>query len=300
MSPDQPRRGLGALIQSTTGGLLHAIPNTGVTHVAIESIAPNPKQPRNDFNDQPLKELADSIKAKGVLQPIMIRTLGKNETAGPAKYEIIAGERRWRASQLAGLREVPVIIKEVHEKGEILLLSLIENLQRDDLNPIEEALAYDRLRSDFNLTQEGIAAAVGRSRSAIGNALRLLELPDSIRLALTSKRISAGHAKILVGLADPKIQSLLAAKCIAEGLSVRQLENLVNDAASSKHASVPATALRPRVSPPHIEALEHKLRNHFGTRVMVDEGVKRGRIIVEFYSVDDFDRITGLMGLTKD
>jgi len=299
MSQDQPRRGLGALIQSTTGGLPRTISNTGVTQVSLEAIQRNPNQPRKAFDDNILKELADSIKAKGILQPIMVRTLNKNETIGNVKYEIIAGERRWRASKLAGLSEVPVIIKDVQEKGEILLLSLIENLQRDDLNPIEEAWAYDKLQSDFNLTQDGIAAAVGKSRAAISNALRLLELPDAVQLALIGGRISAGHAKILVGLADPKIQGQIGAKCIAEGLSVRQLENLVGEAAAPKRASVPATELRPRVSPPHIEELEHKLRNHFGTRVRVEEGVKRGRIVIEFYSVDDFDRITGLMGLTK-
>jgi len=300
MSQSQPpaRRGLGALIQSTTG----VRPNVVATPstVPLSSIRANPDQPRKTFEEGALSELTDSIKAKGILQPIIVRALRPEEVKGEVRYEIIAGERRWRASQRVGLIEVPVVVKDVASTSDVLLLSLIENLQRDDLNPIEEAQAYRHLQKTFSLTQEAIAAAVGKSRAVVANALRLLDLPQSMLDAVRDGRLSVGHAKILLGLGDEQLLVKLGSKVIAEGLSVRQLESftageVAGAVTSHEHGTRPK-----RVAPPHIQDIEAKLRNHFGTKVYVQEGAKKGKIVVEFYSVEDFDRITKLMGLIKE
>jgi ParB family transcriptional regulator, chromosome partitioning protein len=317
---DQPRkRGLSALLAATT--LPASAPSsTGVVtspaaepvitnslstgDISIAQIRPNPKQPRTIFEPQALSELAASIKARGLIQPVVLRQLQPNEVVGDVRYELIAGERRWRASQIAGLTQLPAVIKPLFDEREILLVSLVENLQRDDLNPLEEALAYDRLAKTFSLTHEQIADGVGKSRAAISNMIRVLELPTSIQDALKSRKLSLGHAKVLLTIPDARIQSHLAAKAQAENLTVKDLERLVVGSSNTTAPGVPQTTVarkkgsrNTRVAPPHVQDIERRMREHFGTRVAVEESLRKGRIIIEFYSVEDFDRITKLMGL---
>ncbi|MCW8133363.1 MAG: ParB/RepB/Spo0J family partition protein [Planctomycetota bacterium] len=302
MSNPQPpapvRRGLGALIQSTTG--VKAPANTSVATAPLASIRANPDQPRKEFDEAALAELTDSIKTKGILQPIIVRPLKPEEIKGEVKYEIIAGERRWRASQRVGLAEVPVVVKEVGNSTDVLVLSLIENLQRDDLNPVEEAQAFKRLQQNFGMTQEDIAAAVGKSRAGVANAMRMLDLPAPVLQCVQDGKLTVGHAKILLSVGDPRLQTKLASKAVAEGWTVRQLELFSVDQPAAVATKTRSYDTHPkRASAPHIQDIEQKLRSHFGTKVHVEEGAKKGRIVVEFYSVEDFDRITGLMGLVK-
>ncbi|GMV78956.1 MAG: chromosome partitioning protein ParB [Planctomycetota bacterium] len=307
MDAQPPRRGLGALLQRTTGGApgAQAIPAT-LNPTPIRYIRPNPNQPRKDFNETALEELAASIRAKGIIQPIVLRELPPAEVQGELRYEIIAGERRWRASQRAGLQEVPAYVKPVFSESEVLLLSLIENLQRDDLNPIEEGLAYQRLRDTYQLTQDQVAEAVGKSRVAVSNAIRLLELPEPIQEAIRSGKLSMGHAKILMSVPDRKLQLHLSAKTQAEGLTVRQLEIFAvgdDEAATTEAVTEEVTrgpARLPRTKPDHIRSIERKLSEHLGTRVKVEEGARKGKIVIEFYSVKDFDRLTKQMGLKDE
>ncbi|MBE7463975.1 MAG: ParB/RepB/Spo0J family partition protein [Planctomycetes bacterium] len=307
MDAQPPRRGLGALLQRTTGGApgTQATPAT-LNPTPIRCIRPNPNQPRKDFDETALEELAASIRAKGIIQPIVLRELPPAEVQGELRYEIIAGERRWRASQRAGLQEVPAYVKPVFSESEVLLLSLIENLQRDDLNPIEEGLAYQRLRDTYQLTQDQVAEAVGKSRVAVSNAVRLLELPEPIQDAIRSGKLSMGHAKILMSVPDRKLQLHLSAKTQAEGLTVRQLEIFAvgdEEAATTETVTEETTrgpARPPRTKPDHIRSIERKLSEHLGTRVKVEEGARKGKIVIEFYSVKDFDRLTKQMGLKDE
>jgi ParB family transcriptional regulator, chromosome partitioning protein len=322
---DAPRpkvRGLSALLANTTNAPVvpAPVPATGVstsappsipadnpnglmaTEVPLAAIRANPKQPRIDFDPQALEDLAASIKARGLIQPVVVRQLTPEEARGEVWYEIIAGERRWRASEKAGLTKIPVVIKKVFNEREILLLSLVENIQRDDLNPVEEALAYDRLAKSFTLTHEQIADGVGKSRATISNAMRLLELPSTVQEALRNRKLTTGHAKVLLGIGDADIQNQLASKTQAEGLTVRELEKLVawEANADANKAKLPVknrTHGRAKVAPPHLQEVERRLREHFGTKVAVEEGLRKGRIVIEFYSTEDFDRITNLMGV---
>jgi ParB family transcriptional regulator, chromosome partitioning protein len=295
---DLPRRGLGALLQSTTGGIPGAKPPASTSTVALTSVRPNPHQPRKQFEETALRELADSIKATGLIQPIVVRSLPPGDATDDVKYEIIAGERRWRASQIAEQTEVPVVVKQISEATDVLLLSLIENLQREDLNPIEEAVAFQRLSQFYKLTQDQISQKVGKSRAAVANAIRILELPENIRDQIAAGGISTGHAKVLLSVVDESRRDELAERIVAEGLSVRQLERMVDGTEDETRA----TASKPapsRSKPPHIKDLEAKLRQHLGTKVSIQQGEKRGKIVIEFYTVADFDRITGKMGLTR-
>jgi ParB family chromosome partitioning protein len=307
----KPKRGLMALLANTSKNApaaTDAIPASGTTNpndglslleVPIQTIRANPHQPRTEFDTEALNELAASIKAQGIIQPAVVRPLKPEEVTGEHRYELIAGERRWRASQLAGLTAIPVVIKSTFEDRDILLLSLVENLQRDDLNPIEEALAYDRLAKTFNLTQDQIADGVGKSRTTVANTMRLLDLPQSVQDALKSKKLTTGHAKALLAVPNPKIQSQLAAKAQAEGLTVRDLERLITaDRPKAKGGALtrPSRIMtRNYVSSDHQE-VEKRLREHFGTRVRVEDGATAGRVIIEFYSIEDFQRIIKLMG----
>lgn len=319
MDAAKPKRGLSALLASTTPApqAQTSAPTIGQTpqaaqpvvvnsvtsaDVPLTSIRPNPAQPRTHFDPDALKDLAASIKARGLIQPVVLRQLRPEEITGESKYELIAGERRWRASQMAGLTAVPAVIKQVFDQRDILLLSLVENLQRDDLNPVEEAQAYQRLAANFNLTHEQIADGVGKSRATVTNVLRILELPTSVQEAVKTRKLSVAHAKLLLTIPDAKIQAQLAAKAQGESLTVRDLERLIasdpNDEAP--RPSLPARkkgSKGTRVAPPHLQEAERQLREHFGTKVSVEEGVRKGRIVVEFYSVEDFARITKLMGL---
>ena len=295
----RPKRGLSALLAATSPGteskeVLASSFSSG--DVSISSIRANPDQPRTNFDPQALAELSASIKARGVIQPVVLRQLRPEEISGETQYELIAGERRWRASQMAGLATIPAIIKNVFDNRDVLLLSLVENLQRDDLNPIEEALAYDRLSKTFNLTHDQIAEGVGKNRATVSNTIRLLDLPVSVQEAIKLRRLNVGHAKVLLGIPDQKIQAQLAAKVQAEGLTVRELERIVAGSSHS-NAQLPPTraTTQGRVVPPNIQEIERRLREHFGTRVSVEEGLHRGRIVIEFYSTEDFERIISLM-----
>jgi ParB family chromosome partitioning protein len=315
MDSAKPKRGLSALLASTTQAPPAApsamaaaeqppVMSSSVSSadIPLSSIRPNPTQPRTHFDPDALKDLAASIKARGLIQPVVLRQLRPEEATAEIRYELIAGERRWRASQMAGLIAVPAVIKQVFDQRDILLLSLVENLQRDDLNPLEEALAYERLAATFNLTHEQIADGVGKSRATVSNMLRLLELPTSVQEAIKIRRLSVAHAKLLLTIPDAKLQAQLAAKVQGEDLTVRNLERLISTDTAAPASDENAVHRKrgtqnTRSTPAHLREAERNLREHFGTKVSVEENARKGRIVIEFYSADDFARITKLMGL---
>jgi ParB family chromosome partitioning protein len=264
--------------------------------VPVESIAPNPHQPRNYFDEEALATLTASVAELGVLQPILVREVAED------RYELIAGERRWRAAKRAGLLSIPVVVRTVDE---VLSLeqALVENLHREDLNPLEEAAAYQQLMEDFSLTQELVAQKVGKSRSAVANTLRLFQLPPSIQRLVAENQLAAGHAKALLGTPDRVFQERLAKEIVAEGLSVREAEEAVrvhNEAASgdSAEAAEPAAAgergpAAKRLRAPGLLELEELLAAHLDTRVRVSmAGANgRGKVVVEFGGLEDLERI---------
>ncbi|MEV4247221.1 ParB/RepB/Spo0J family partition protein [Streptosporangium canum] len=257
--------------------------------IPIERIERNPRQPRTVFDGDALKELADSITEVGLLQPIVVRAMGMDS------YELIMGERRWRASKLAGLKEIPAIVRSTQE-DKLLLDALIENLQREQLNPLEEAAAYRQLLDDFGATHEQLAVRVGRSRTHVTNTLRLLKLPPRVQLRVSAGTITAGHARALLALDDPAAQERLADRIVAELLSVRAVEEIVA-VGDVKAAPAPAPKA-PRAKPDEEPALRHladRLSDRFETRVKVDFGRRKGRIVVEFATIDDLERIIGTM-----
>nr|WP_221474575.1 ParB/RepB/Spo0J family partition protein [Planomonospora venezuelensis] len=257
--------------------------------IPVENIAPNPQQPRTVFAEEPLKELAASIKEVGLLQPVVVRPVGED------RYELVMGERRWRASQLAGLDVIPAIVRETKE-DKLLLDALIENLQREQLNALEEAAAYKQLLDDFGATHEQLAARVGRSRPHVTSIIQLLTLPPKIQLKVAAGTISAGHAKALRRMKDPVAQERLADRIVAELLSVRAVEEIVMVGDAS---AAPTSAPRaPRAKPaedPSLRRLADRLSDHFETRVKVDFGRRKGRIVVEFATIDDLERIIATM-----
>ena len=253
----------------------------GTIEVDVDALRPNAYQPRTRIDDARLDDLARSIKANGVIQPIVVRRVD-------GAYHIIAGERRWRAAQRAGLATVPVVVRDVPAGDErnVLEMALIENIQREDLNPIEEALAYRRLSDEFKLTQDAIAAAVGKDRSTVANVQRLLKLPDEIRQEVASGRLTMGHARALLALPDEAAQRQLGREIVARNLSVRETESLV------KRATDPPAA--PPAPPPadvHTRAAEDKLRLQLGTRVRIVRRGRKGRIVIEFGSEEELIRI---------
>ena len=253
----------------------------GTIEVDVDALRPNAYQPRTRIDDARLDDLARSIKANGVIQPIVVRRVD-------GAYHIIAGERRWRAAQRAGLATVPVVVRDVPAGDErnVLEMALIENIQREDLNPIEEALAYRRLSDEFQLTQDAIAAAVGKDRSTVANVQRLLKLPDEVRQEVASGRLTMGHARALLALPDEAAQRQLGRDIVARGLSVRETESLV------KRAAEPPAA--PPAPPPpdvHTRVAEDKLRLQLGTRVRIVRRGRKGRIVIEFGSEEELIRI---------
>jgi ParB family transcriptional regulator, chromosome partitioning protein len=275
------RRGLGK-------GLSALIPGAGqevgseVLELDVREIAPNPLQPRTDIGDEQIAELADSIRKVGILQPIIVRPEG-------ASYQIIAGERRWRAAQLAGLERVPVRVMATTET-EALALALIENLQREDLNPIEEARGYRRLIAEYSMTQSELADRVSKSRSAVTNALRLLDLPDDIQELLYDGRLSAGHARAILSVNEDDRRHTLARKCVDEGLSVREAESLAKllAAGASIHTQRP-------VSPKSYKIIARKLRRLLMTSVRVRQTATKGKIEIDFHDEADLERIMRLL-----
>lgn len=257
----------------------------GATLVKITKVEPNREQPRKKFEEDSLQELADSIKQFGLLQPILVQDK-KNH------YEIIAGERRWRAAKLAGIKEVPVIIKNYTDQ-EIVEISLIENIQRQDLNPIEEAYAYKRLLSEFNLKQEEVAERVSKSRTAITNSIRLLKLSDKVQQMLIDDMITMGHARALIMVEDPKEQLKLAQKIYDEKLSVRDVEKLMRNLNKPEK---PKKEENQALQAIYAEFGE-KLKKQLGTKVTITpKGKGSGKIEIEFYSHDDLDRLMELLG----
>jgi ParB family chromosome partitioning protein len=271
-------KGLSALIPDVPD--LH--PMAAPAELDVDQIWPNEHQPRHQFEDASLDELARSIKANGVIQPIIVRKVDGG-------YRIIAGERRWRAAQRAGLTRVPVVIKEIvpGTDSKTLEMALIENIQREDLNPIDEAAAYEKLSTQFNMTQEEIAAAVGKDRSSIANHLRLLKLSPEVRAEVANRRLSMGHARALLAVADDAGQRQVARQVIAQNLSVRETETMVKrlGKAPVTNASGPAT---PDV---HTRAAEEKLRLALGTRVRIVRKGKSGKIEIDFTSEDELQRL---------
>jgi ParB family chromosome partitioning protein len=252
-------------------------PVQGIIEVPLASISPNPHQPRAPIRDQDLVELAASIQEHGILQPLLVTRAGEG-------YQLIAGERRWRAARLAGLQEVPVLVKDVAPR-EMLELALVENLQRADLNPLEEAAAYFQLLEEFGLTQEQIARRVGKSRVAVANTLRLLKLSNPVQEALLAGKISEGHARALLGLEQAEAQEAALRTVLRNGLSVRQTEELVRQMSGARERK---TA---REKPPETRALESRFREALGTRVNLTRTEKGGRIIIYFYSDEELDAL---------
>jgi ParB family transcriptional regulator, chromosome partitioning protein len=271
-------KGLSALIPD----MPDVRPATATTEVDVDQILPNEHQPRHQFEEARLDELAQSIKANGVIQPIVVRKVDGG-------YRIIAGERRWRASQRAGLTRVPVVVKDVAAGNDARLLemALIENIQREDLNPIDQAAAYDRLSDEFSMTQEAIAAAVGKDRSSVANHMRLLKLPQEVRAEVAGGRLSMGHARALLAIADEGAQRQVAREVIARNLSVRETEAMVKRL--GRESSRPRNA--PAASDVHTRAAEEKLRMTLGTRVRIQRKGKTGRIEIDFGSEDELQRL---------
>ena len=272
-------KGLSALIPDVPDVRPSVLP----TEVDVDQIAPNEQQPRHRFEDARLDELAQSIKANGVIQPIVVRKVDSG-------YRIIAGERRWRAAQRAGLTRVPVVVKDVRagDNAQLLEMALIENIQREDLNPIDQAAAYEKLSSDFNMTQEEIAAAVGKDRSSVANHMRLLKLPQEVRTEVAVGRLSMGHARALLAVADEARQRQVAREVIARNLSVRETEAMVKRIERGASAAPRAETAAPDV---HTRAAEEKLRITLGTRVRIVRKGKGGRIEIDFGSEDEVQRL---------
>jgi ParB family transcriptional regulator, chromosome partitioning protein len=274
-------RGLSALIPTD------ALKDRGaLVELAVSIVRPNPRQPRERFDENGLAALTASVREVGLLQPVLVRQVGESE------YELIAGERRWRAARRAGLDTIPAIIRTASE-GESLQQALIENLNREELNPLEEAAGYQQLIEDFGLTHEQLSTRVGKSRVAITNALRLFQLPPSVQRLVAEDRITAGHARALLGTPDRAFQEAFARKAAQEQLSVRAVEDAVR---LHNERSQPQDIERPRPSPtrlrpPGILELEELLADHLSTKVRVDMGANRGKVIIEFATLEDLERI---------
>src|SRR5450432_3177476 len=265
-----------------------------VLRVPLDRIRASALQPRKEISDEALRELADSIREQGIVQPLIVRARGEY-------FELIAGERRWRAAQLLGLPEVPVITREADDRA-VLELALIENLQRENLNALEEAQGYAQLAEQFQLTQEEIALKVGKSRASVANATRLLKLPASVQKFVREGRISVGHAKVILGLDDEKNQTHAAERVIKEGLNVRQTEGLVaklQSRGSRVAAAKPETVAAPG-GDPHVADLEAKLREVFATKVKLNYSQGKGSLEITFYSDGELERILQILGVRPE
>jgi ParB family chromosome partitioning protein len=276
-------KGLGALIPQEVERVLSDAPvaTKDVEIVKVDQITPNRNQPRKVFDPERLAALETSIKEHGVIQPILITKIAD-------EYQIVAGERRWRAAKNIGLKTIPVVIKTLSDK-EVAEIALIENLQREDLNPVEEGKAYQSLIKEFDFRQEDVAHLVGKSRSYITNTMRLLKLDTDTLDALNNKLISGGHGRTLLGVEDLSQRKILLEQVIEEGLSVREVEKIVSKISKEK-------ILKPlKVKSDEVLALEEKIASHFGTKIKIKHGSKRGKIEIEYYGDDDLDRILEMM-----
>ncbi|HEY8348745.1 MAG TPA: ParB/RepB/Spo0J family partition protein [Clostridiales bacterium] len=268
-------KGLGALLGTEEAE------NGGIMEIRISDIEPNVNQPRKTFDDEKLAALAESIKQHGVVQPLIVQRDGDT-------YRIVAGERRWRAARLAGLDTVPVIVRDLSDR-QVMEVALIENLQREDLNPIEEAEAYERLISEFGMKQEEVASVVGKSRPAITNSIRLLSLNDEIKSRVISGEISSGHARALLSLDDQKLQLEAMQEIIDKSLSVRETEKLI------KQLMTPKKQKEKKAPDAEYQAIEERFREIFGTKVRIMNNKKNGKILIEYYSLEELDRIINLV-----
>ncbi|MBI4457279.1 MAG: ParB/RepB/Spo0J family partition protein [Acidobacteria bacterium] len=275
-------RGIEALIPST-GSASAVAPQGSLREIDIDLLSPNRYQPRTDLNAEKLVELAASIKQNGMVQPVVVRQLG-------TRYELVAGERRWRAAQLAGLVRIPAIVKNVDEEKS-LEIALIENIQREELNAIEEAQAYQRLWEHFGLSQEEISQRVGKSRATVANALRLLKLAEKVRKLLIETKLTMGHARALLPLEDPKVQMDVAQQVMERELSVRNTEKLVRHILRGEKKS---QERRIHIDP-NVKAAEEKLRIRFGTKVMIRRSGKGGKLEIYYFNNDELGRIYGLL-----
>ncbi len=274
-------KGLGALLPGSDEA-----PMSGLIEAPVRAIVPNPHQPRSQFDEQSLRELADSIREHGLIQPLIVTRTGED------RYTLITGERRWRAARLVGLETVPVVIKDVAPQ-QMLEIALVENVQRSDLNVLEEALAYKHLSEEFGLTQDQIAQRVGKSRVAVANTMRLLKLPEAIKARLADGLVTEGHARALLAINDAAVQQRLLSQIVKNGLSVRQTEELVRrlmeDHPSAKKSS--ASATHHRGSGADTRALEERMRRALGTKVILSRSKKGGTIMIHFYSEEELDAI---------
>ena len=263
--------------------------------LSIARIDPNPRQPRGAFDEEPLQELTASIEAVGVLQPIVVRPHGE-------RYQIVMGERRVRAARAAGLERIPAIVRTT-EDDQLLRDALLENVHREDLNPLEEAAAYEQLLRDFGITQDELATRLGRSRPVIANAMRLLRLPGSVQRRIAAKTLSAGHARAVVSLEDPVQQERLADRIVAEGLTVRMAEELAQRIKNGEPLLGPGERARARVRPvmqaPGMDDLADRLSDRLETRVRVQLGKRKGKVLIEFATLDDLQRICDAIGLEQ-
>ena len=276
-------KGIGAFFPEE---LIHS--DNRIEHVAVSKLIVNPFQPRKIFNEEALQELAESIKEHGIIQPIVVRKKEK-------KYEIIAGERRFRAAKLAGLKEIPAIVKEMTEQ-QMMEVAILENLQREDLTPIEEAEAYSSLIENLNFTQDALAKRLGKSRPHIANHIRLLQLPEDVRKLMNEGVLSMGHGRALLGLKNKGRIAEIAQKVIAQSLNVRQLESLVHQL----NEGVSHETKEKVKKDVFVQATESQLREYFGTSVQVKKQKNKGKIEIEFYSEDDLERILDILNVKLD
>jgi ParB family chromosome partitioning protein len=279
--------------QTATANTMIAEIKEGVQHVAIQRVRPCPFQPRKDFSEDSIRELADSIREKGIVQPLIVRQKEND-------FELIAGERRWRAAQLVGLNELPVIVREADDRT-VLELALIENLQRENLNAIEEALGYSQLIEQFQLKQEEAAAKVGKSRAVVANALRLLKLAPQLQTYVRNGQLSVGHAKVILGLNGHEQQNLAAERILKNSLSVRQTEELITllQKAPGTGGSGGSKAV-PHIRDTHVVDLENKLTEKFGTKVQLRYRQGKGSLEIKFFNDDDLERILKIAGISLD
>jgi ParB family chromosome partitioning protein len=287
-------KGLGALIPAANENLDGPAPapvaGAEFREISVDSVTPNPRQPRTHFDDDALEELATSLREVGLLQPVVVRELL------PGRYELVMGERRWRASRIAGLVQIPAIVRDTADDA-MLRDALLENLHRQQLNPLEEAAAYEQLLREFGATHEELAGKLGRSRSHVTNMIRLLGLPPAVQRRVAAGVLSAGHARALLSLDDTDAQDRLATRIVAEGLSVRAVEEIVAMGDEGPRKRAPR---KPRATAPALQKLAARLSDQLETRVKVDMGRSKGKITVEFASIEDLERIVAAMsGVTQ-
>lgn len=304
MPPKTPKKGLGkglnALIKApgavpvaSSGKKESTDTGERVLRVALDEVVPSPLQPRKRFHEENLDELVESIREHGVIQPLVVREVD-------GKYELIAGERRWRASTKLGLKEVPIILRDASDR-DVLEMALIENLQREDLDPLEEAEAYARLAKDFGLKQEEIAQRVGKNRATVSNAIRLLDLDEQVQTLISRKMLSPGHAKAILGIKTKAEQRLLADMVVRKKLNVRDTEKLVSEQINGKTTT--KVAKKGKVSPQaeaYLRQIQDELRGRYSTNIAIQHTDKKGKIEIEYYGNEDLSRILELMGVSVD